>query len=424
MIENQQIEQLVREAIQSSVDTKVLEILEDPAWVQSVEHKIINYVRHRISHSLTDITSSPDIVTVIKDSVTTLMSSGLIPGIDQYVDQDRVRAAVYSGTQDIVRAAIDQLILDPKWLASIERAIIDSLARRIGDRLSGIDVTSLVMANIDQAVQTVMDRRHFRGVLDQARAPEILITDQEVNIPHDLTAGQFRARDATVDQTLTVNNLAVRGSINTDNRAWTALTQAVVERANDLVNQHWQEAISDQVLKRVQEHGIDFGSVRIDGHDLVRDGVLAAGVTRSSLEKVGVLESLQVRGPANIGGMAVRERRIGINTDTPEMALSVWDEEVSVIAGKLRQNTAYLGTSRAQALTIGVNRTAAIDITDQGRVTINHLTVGRHRICHEPECPNYSGTKGDIVFNSNPKNDGIWGWQCLGAFRWVPLRTT
>ena len=423
MIENQQIEQLVREAIQSSVDTKVLEILEDPAWVQSVEQKIINYVRHRISHSLTDVTSSPDIVTVIKDSVAALMSSGLIPGIDQYVDQDRVRAAVYSGTQDIVRTAIDQLILDPKWLASIERAIIDSLTRRIGDRLSSIDVTSLVLANMDQAVETVMARKQFQGMKDQATGVEIVIQDQEVSIPNSLVAGQMRTRDITVDHTLTVNNLAVRGSINTDNRAWTELTQAVVERANDLINEHWRDAIRDQVLQLVQAQGIDFSSVRVAGHELVKDGMLSAGITRSNLQAVGVLESLQVRGPASIGGLSVRERRIGINTDTPEMALSVWDEEVAVIAGKLRQNTAYLGTSRAQALTIGVNRTGAIDITDQGRVTINHLSVGRHRICHEPECPNYSGTKGDIVFNSNPKNDGIWGWQCLGAFRWVPLRT-
>jgi len=423
MIENQQIEQLVREAIQSSVDTKVLAILEDPAWVQSVEQKIINYVRHRISHSLTDITSSPDIVTVIKDSVTALMSSGLIPGIDQYVDQDRVRAAVYSGTQDIVHTAIDQLILDATWLANIERAIVDSLTRRISDRLSGIDVASLVVANIDQTVETVMNRRHFRGVSDQAPAPEILITDQEVNIPHNLTAGNFRVSEVTIDKTLTVNNLAVRGSINTDNRAWTDLTQAVVERANNLINQHWRDTMRDQVLELVQAHGIDFSSVRVAGHELVKDSVLSPGITRSSLQAVGVLEGLQVRGPASIGGLSVKERRIGINTDTPEMALSVWDEEVAVIAGKLQQNTAYLGTSRAQALIIGVNRTAAIDITDQGRVTINHLSVGRHRICHEPECPNYSGTKGDIVFNSNPKNDGIWGWQCLGAFRWVPLRT-
>jgi hypothetical protein len=54
---------------------------------------------------------------------------------------------------------------------------------------------------------------------------------------------------------------------------------------------------------------------------------------------------------------------------------------------------------------------------------VKNLRVGRHRIVHEAEMPGYSGTKGDIVFNSNPKGDGVWAWQCLGAFRWIPLRT-
>jgi hypothetical protein len=147
-------------------------------------------------------------------------------------------------------------------------------------------------------------------------------------------------------------------------------------------------------------------------------------ITASNLSSVGTLTQLAVSGPADIhDSLAVRARRVGINTQHPDMALSVWDEEVSLAFGKHKQQTAYLGTLKPQAMIIGINRLPAIDITEQGRVTINHLTVGRHRVCHEPECPNYSGTKGDIVFNSNPRGDGVWGWQCLGAFRWTPLRS-
>ena len=429
MIDNNQIEQLVREAIVSATENKILAILSDPVWVESIDRKIIDYVRHRVAHDLANVHTSPEVVDVIKASVSDLMAQGAVPGLDQYVDQDRVRTAVYSGTQEIVQGAIDQLVLDETWLASIEHTIIDNLTRRVGQLLSQIDVNSLVLDNLQQSVELVMSKRQFQGVRDRAREVEIDITDQQVSITNALSAGSISSHklevreDATIAGNLTVKNLAVKGSINTDNKAWADLAEAVMSRANDLLDEHWRQTLCDQVTDKIKETGIAFTSVKIDGQELVKDGSLSSGVSRSSLKSVGVLESLDVRGPTTINSLRVKDRRVGINTDDPEMALSVWDEEVSVIAGKLRQNQAYIGTSRAQALTIGINRTAAIDITEQGRVAINHLTVGRHRICHEAECPNYSGTKGDIVFNSNPKNDGIWGWQCLGAFRWVPLRS-
>jgi hypothetical protein len=105
------------------------------------------------------------------------------------------------------------------------------------------------------------------------------------------------------------------------------------------------------------------------------------------------------------------------------MALSVWDEEVSVTIGKHKANQAYIGTNREQGISIGVNRKPQIEINADGLTTIKQLQVGLHRISYNPSVPGWSGTRGDIVFNSNPVADRVFAWVCLGAYKWQTLKS-
>ena len=121
--------------------------------------------------------------------------------------------------------------------------------------------------------------------------------------------------------------------------------------------------------------------------------------------------------------MNVVAKRIGINTKNPDMALSIWDEEVSISAGKHKENTAYVGTSRQQGLAIGVNKTPAIEIDATGLTAIKKLQLGIHKVNLGNEVPNYSGTRGDIVFNAVPTIDSpVFAWQCLGGFKWKVIK--
>jgi len=121
--------------------------------------------------------------------------------------------------------------------------------------------------------------------------------------------------------------------------------------------------------------------------------------------------------------MNVVKKRVGINTEDPEMALSLWDEEVSVVAGKFKSNIGYIGTSRKQGLVIGINKTPTIEINDAGLTAIKQLQVGVHRISHGNEVPGYAGTKGDIVFNANPTIENpVFAWQCLGGYQWKLIK--
>ena len=116
-------------------------------------------------------------------------------------------------------------------------------------------------------------------------------------------------------------------------------------------------------------------------------------------------------------------RRLGINTETPEMALSVWDEEVSVIIGKHKAKQAYIGTSRDSGVAIGVNRVPHIEIDTDGLTTIKKLRVGLHKISHDSLVPGWAGTRGDLVFNTSPGPDKVFAWVCLGAHKWQTLKS-
>lgn len=342
--------------------------------------------------------------------------------------QTQIASTVEKSVEQYVENIVRTLALDQAWISKMEQQINESVARKFGQRLSSVDINSLVIGAIEPAVRLYFEQQTDRGsgLKDLANQTRLTLTDDAVTVDAALNAQSLAVTgDAEISKTLTVRDLAVKGTINTDNQSWKDLSEAITNQTLERMTVEWRDQLVKSVANQIQNDGISFDHVRVGDDSLIEGDALSHNIKRSSLTQIGTLDTLVVSGSADLGrSLAVRPRRVGINTEHPDMALSVWDEEVALVFGKQKDQTAYIGTLRPQNLVIGINRHAAIDINEQGQVMVNHLTVGRHRICHEPECPNYSGTKGDIVFNSNPKNDGVWGWQCLGAFRWTPLKST
>ena len=150
---------------------------------------------------------------------------------------------------------------------------------------------------------------------------------------------------------------------------------------------------------------------------------MSDSITESNIQTTGILQTLNVKGETHLNEtFSVVRNRVGVNTEEPEMALSIWDEEVAINIGKHKEKTAYIGTSRTQGIAFGTNRTAHVEITADGLTQIKKLQVGVHRISHDTQVPGYAGTKGDIVFNANPTTN-VFAWVCLGNFKWQPLKS-
>ena len=423
MLDNMSLDSLIEQQIKTVVESRVQAILAQPEWIDNLEQRITKYAQDRIVGRFANISTVPDLIDAVQGSVRKLFDQGHVPGLETYVSPSKITQAIDNGIQALVNAAIDNLVIDTEWQNKIERSVNHIMTMRLSDRLSSIDINSLIVSHIDAGIDRWQDRlkRDFRtnGISDQASNIELTVLDGVVVVERD-----FVAKNIQVEQDLIVNNLVVSGVINTDNRSWNELKDVISQQVLTATTEQWRQDLVDQVVLESRTAGINFDSVMVDDLPLIENKTLSAAVVDSHLQSIGTLRNLRVAGTAQFGQtMQVSGRRVGINTQDPEMALAVWDEEVSIIAGKLSKQQAFVGTARLQNLAIGVNRTPQIEIDVDGLTTIKQLRLGRHRISHAGTVPGYSGTRGDLVLNSDPKPGTPFAWVCLGAFQWQSLHS-
>ena len=423
MLDNMSLDSLIEQQIKTVVEARVQAILAQPEWIDNLEQRITKYAQDRIVGRFANISTVPDLIDAVQGSVRKLFDQGHVPGLETYVSPSKITQAIDNGIQALVNAAIDNLVIDTEWQNKIERSVNHIMTMRLSDRLSSIDINSLIVSHIDAGIDRWQDRLkrdfHTNGISDQASNIELTVLDGVVVVERD-----FVAKNIQVEQDLIVNNLVVSGVINTDNRSWNELKDVISQQVLTATTEQWRQDLVDQVVLESRTAGINFDSVMVDDLPLIENKTLSAAVVDSHLQSIGTLRNLRVAGTAQFGQtMQVSGRRVGINTQDPEMALAVWDEEVSIIAGKLSKQQAFVGTARLQNLAIGVNRTPQIEIDVDGLTTIKQLRLGRHRISHAGTVPGYSGTRGDLVLNSDPKPGTPFAWVCLGAFQWQSLHS-
>ena len=342
------------------------------------------------------------------------------------VDAGLVQRLVEQAVEANINKLVDQLCGDPEWTARVERLINQATVQETMARLSAIDISPTIKQRVDENMtlftSSLLKNFTSTGIIDQATKTELTVMDEVVVVENCLTA-----RAVDVVDSLRVQNLVVTGSINTDNQSWISLANEISQKTLEKLTTEWNQNLVDQVVAQIQEHGINFEEIRVGGELIIDGNQLTARVTESKLQTVGDLKTLTVNGESRFNNdtLNVLNKRLGINTDTPEKALSVWDEEVSVVIGKHKLNQAYIGTNREQGVAIGVNREPQIEIDINGLTRIKQLQVGVHKISHAVTVPGYSGTRGDIVFNSNPdfSKDRVFAWVCLGGYNWQTLKS-
>jgi hypothetical protein len=424
MSDTDAITRMVQEQISKTVNDQVLAVLTDDQWVKSLEDKILQYTQARIVTRFLNSDTAPEIIDAVKDSVTALFAEGNIPGIEKFIDLSLISNTVDQAVEQITLSAVAQFSQDPAWQSRVERMINQTVAQETVARLSAIDLGPTIKQQIDERMEQFTDSilKSFTstGITDQATKLELTVMDDVVVVENCLTAKSIEAVDS-----LRVQNLVVTGSINTDNKSWNSLIGDIEQKTLAQLTTAWNNDLVEQAIIQIQEHGIDFEEVRVGGEKVIDGKQLTRAVLDSSLQSVGVLKTLTVSGEAKFNNdtLNVLNKRLGVNTDAPEKALSVWDEEVSIVIGKHKLNQAYVGTNREQGIAIGVNREPQIEINTDGLTRIKQLQVGLHKISHSVQVPGWTGTRGDIVFNANPGADRVFAWVCLGGYNWQTLKS-
>lgn len=423
MLDTQVITAMIEKQIATQVNEQVLAVLTSEQWVESLEQKILQYTQDRILAKFANSETMPEIIQAVKQSVGEMFESGLIPGVQQFVDSNVIKHTVDTAVEQIIKSAVDQFGQDPAWQAQVERLINQAVTQETVARLGSIDLGPTIKQYVEDYMQKfttgLLENFSSSGIVDRASKCELTVMDDAVVIENVLHANSIQAQES-----VQVRDLVVTGSINTDNASWMALSDHIGQQTLDKLTTEWNNNLVKEVTEQIQQHGINFEQIRLGDETIIQENRLTDIITESSLQSVGRLRTLRVQGEARFNNttMNVLNKRVGINNDTPEKALGIWDEEVSIVIGKHKLNQAYLGTNRDQSVVIGVNREPQIEISVNGLTTIKQLQVGQHRISHAPQVPGWAGTRGDIVFNSNPGTDRAFAWVCLGSYKWQTLK--
>ena len=174
------------------------------------------------------------------------------------------------------------------------------------------------------------------------------------------------------------------------------------------------------VLDKLRDEGITLDKITVNGMDVINGSMLGTFITQSSLQTVGTLKELQVSGESFLGQtLYTSQKRVGVNTIEPTNALSVWDQEIELGFGKLKDNVAFISTPRSQKLVLSSNNKNNLVLETDGSVTVDKINLGTMTITVGTSAPATNQPKGTIVFNSNPTLGGPLGWVSLGDARWA-----
>lgn len=429
MLDVKVLSELVEKEVSATVERYVASILSDSQWQLDLETKITKFVQDRIVGKFSNVSSVPGLVDTVKQGVNDLFSTGHIPGIDQYVSDTLVVQAVDSAIQKLIKETIQNLTIDKSWTDKIEKIVNQEMTQRLLVRLSDIDINSIIVQEIDHGIDKWQNKliTEFKtpGIIDTASECELTIVDGAVVVSNGLSAKTaLFEQDIEIKGTAIVDNLVVKKIVNTDSPVWDELSNTIATKTKNSLTNEWTNSLVKKVLGAAKQDGIEFKNITLNGEVIIDGENLNARITKSNIEQLGSLKSLTVKGDASINDtFSVRKNRVGINTDKPDMALTVWDEEISVIVGKVEKNKAFIGTNQKQSLSLGVNRQGFVEIGEDGLTTIKQLRIDRFKISHNHTVPGWSGSKGDFVFNNDYKSESAFAWVCLGGFRWQPLKS-
>lgn len=335
------------------------------------------------------------------------------------INADDFNAALREELAKTVEAAVDKLF------ATNSQLMTELKVHAINKIVNKIVLDENVEDIIGDKIAERFDEQFAGAIRSDASNLELTIMDDTVVVENNLVARNTNTVEQAVTKNLTVTGkLIVTGNVDsTYPQAWAAVMDDMKrEVTEDVVNNTKDEMVSAVMA---QADKLEFTDIKLDGTTVLKGNRLNNQITESALHKVGRLRDLDVLGETHLGGqtMTVANGRVGVNVDTPISALDIWDNEVQLILGKMEQQTAFIGTARAQTLKIGVNSLGHLTIDNTGTVRVEKFKIGERRIAFEGKVPGYSGKPGDIVFNTQfNTTDKIFAWICKNDFSWVPLK--
>lgn len=112
----------------------------------------------------------------------------------------------------------------------------------------------------------------------------------------------------------------------------------------------------------------------IDNTEVLTLSALGPTVSKSNLKELGRLKKLNVSGPVNFNDYAFfsENNRFGINTESPNAAIGIIENDVELIIGSNKPGTGVIGVNSSSNLEIVTDNIPRITISNSGEIVIGH----------------------------------------------------
>lgn len=401
--------------------------------LESVISSIVENVQTRVSQQVADLVQAElatqlanfDYSTIISKIAGTQISEKISQfEFDEQAINRQVNAAagvivnnINQTANNEIAALIGKQVSQINFDTQLKNSLVEVLEARFRDYAfpnDSIPAKSIKLSEVklsgNQIKGGIIENFSSTGIDDRSTSCVITVLDQAVVVENNLV---------TLDLTVQ-GNLEVNGEVSKDSGFYKNLAASVSSQVQAELDDEFFGNYSRIIFDRIKTEGIELNKITSGGAAVIEGNRIGMGITESNLQKLGLLKELQVSGETAIAGtFYVGNKRVGINTLEPSAALAVWDAEVEITASKLRENVGIITTQRAQTLILGSNRNQNIVLNTDGSTQIDSLQIGYMRFGSSESPPNYTSTKGHVVFNANPSPGGPLGWVCLGSANWA-----
>jgi len=329
--------------------------------------------------------------------------------------------------QDQTRTLVEAQVQERLSTVDFQRAITDSVSTIVADRMTefvfppnSIDPAALKLLDLeitgDNIRGGIIENFSSTGIDDRASQVAVTVLDDATVIENNLLT-----KDLTVEGSMTINGkFVVNGTVPEDTEFFKTLVANSTTSTLNSLDHTLFNRYSTVIFNQIKQDGLDLDRITLNGHEIAKSNSLGSSIINSNLQTLGELRELKVSGESLLAQtLYVTPRRVGINTIEPSAALSIWDDEIEIVAKKKSRDIGILGTPRKQNLVLSANNKDNIVLADDGSVQIDHLKIGSMQFTTANSPPNFVSERCHVIWNTNPNPGGPLGWICLGGANWA-----
>ena len=362
--------------------------------------------------------------------LSSMVSTALTAAVNSLVAQ----MAIEVSNKLTKRRDLDQEVRDISFAQSKEHIQRQaSIAAR--QALGSIDITSIIESEVRSNLNANIENYSF----PHSSIPANAINWKDISFSGDVIKGgtlkDFNS-NGIQDRSTSCQLTIIDGMVVVEDQLVTRHSRSDLVEARTLkVDQKIElgEAAQQQIhgiiksvisSQQLEAWPLDDSKIVANNGRLILDkNTLGPSVMTSNLRRLGALEDLKVTGAAKFSEtMLIGEhRRVGINTEEPAGALSIWDDDAEITIARQSPRNMFVGSTRQSNLSLGTNFKSQVTITPDGAGFADPVTVQGIRFSVEDSVPDRVGQPLEIAMVRNATPGQPRFYICEGGNRWSVL---